>query len=349
MPTELVIKDVQYILNHCTKYLARDNIDERNSPLGIFAGQERAHISDSWRFPIVDSHSGVDADAYEWNDVTFVWPLIANKPEPAQVQLLTTGNTLYEPITLNRVDNSIYWSCTLKLRKGERHRYLFLVDGRPELDSINPQTQFLSNGERWSSFFTWAFNQPVSFERWEFVILDRLTRHILPFNTREAQNFVNRGFNEGNVGHLYRLDIAAGVANYIDNIVAREESHRLYAYKTSLEMIDQILRRRHPGKDPEFMPESSYVRLYEEMASASPPLFQDGWDQNKYHDPTHFLYLLRRHAITGAFSHPKYGGNPGGMSWAYLSEHYRTDDGTTAFDWRQAIEQPLGTNADYKG
>lgn len=349
MRAEVVKKDVQYVLNHCAKYLARDNADERHSPLGIFQGQERARVSEAWRFPVIDSHDGTEPDAYEWNDVTFVWVLRRDAPAPGKVEVITTCNSLYDPVPLARVEDSVYWSCTLKVRKGERHRYLFLVDETPTLDPINPQTQVLSNGETWSSCFTWAYNQPVSFERWEFIILDRLTRHILPFNSKDAINFQKRGANEGNVGHLYRLDISAGVSNYIDNVVAREERHRLYAYKTCLEMIDQILRRRHPGKDPEFLNESSYLRLYDEMANTSSELFQDGWDRNRYNDPGHFLYLLRRHAITGAFAHPKYGGNPGGMAWAYLSEHYRTNSGDTAFDWRRSIERPLGVSSEYRG
>lgn len=346
---QIINKSSQYVLNHCTKYLARDNTDNRHSFLGMFDDQYRARISEAWRFPIIDSHDSSEADAYEWNDVTFVWFGEPGMPQPAAVELLSTSNALYDPIPLNRIEDSLYWACTLKIRKCEAHRYLYLVDGRPQVDRINPQTQILSNGETWSRFFTWAYNQPLILERWEFAVLDRLTRHILPFNSKEAQNFLKRGANEGNVGHLYRLDIPAGVANYIDNILAREERHRLYAYKTCLEMIGQVLSRRNNGKDPEFVSESSYVGLLDDMANASSSLFQDGWDRNRYNDPPHFLYLLRRHSITGAFAHPKYGGNPGGMAWAYLSEHYRTNAGVTAFDWRQAIEPPLGTSSEYRG
>jgi len=349
MQAEIVQRDTQYLLNHCTKYLARDNVDERHSLLGVYAGQQRARISESWRFPLVDTHDGSDDMVSGWNDVTFFYSIARDEGAHGNVDLITTCNALYEPVQLSRIDDSTYWSCTLKVKKGERHRYLFLVDGEVTTDPINPQTETLSTGEVWSSFFTWGYNQPVSFEKWEFLILDRLTRHILPFNSKEAKNFLSRGVNEGNVGHLYRLDISVGVANYIDNIVAREERHRLYAYKTCLEMIDTIVRRRNPGKDPEFINESSYTGLYDEMANSSPALFADGWDRTRYNDPGHFLYLLRRHAFTGAFAHPKYGGNPGGMAWAYLSEHFRTNTGATAFDWRRAIEPPLGTSTEYRG
>jgi hypothetical protein len=309
----------------------------------------RARFSEPWRFPVIDSHSSEAVDAYEWNDVTFVYSVARDVPLANSVELISTCNTLYEPIPLTRVEESIYWACTLKIRKAERHRYLFIVDGKLLLDPINPQTETLNSGETWSSFFTWAYNQPISFEPWEFVILERLTRHILPFKTAEAENFLRGGANEGTVRHLYRLYESVGVANYIDKIVAREERHRLYAYKACLEVIDTILRRRHPGKDPAFIDRSSYERLYDEMANGSDTLLQDGWDRNRYNDPWHFLHLLRRHAITGAFSHPKYGGNAGAMAWAYLSERYKTDHGDTALDWKQAMEQPLGTSREYRG
>jgi hypothetical protein len=349
MAVTVLSKDTTYILNQCTKYLARDNRDERHNALGIYDGQTRARISEPWRFPVIDSHSGEAPDRYDWNDVTFIYAAAADAPLPGTVELLSTCNTLYEPVPLRRVEDSIYWACTLKIRKAERYRYLFIVDGKLLLDPINPQTETLSNGETWSSFFTWAYNQPISFERWEFVILERLTRHILPFKTEEAENFLRRGANEATVRHLYRLYESVGVANYIDKIVAREERHRLYAYKTCVEMIDAILRRRHPGKDPAFIDRSSYERLYDEMANRSDTLLEDGWDPNRYSDPWHFLYLLRRHAITGAFSHPKYGGNAGAMAWDYLRERYKSDDGGTAFNWKHAMEQPLGTSDEYRG
>ena len=345
------MRDDQYVLNHCTKYLARDNTDQRHSFSGIDDGKPRARLSEAWRFPIVDSHDGDEADAYEWNDVTFVYAIARDGPVPAAIELVSTCVALNAPVALKCVGDSIFWACTLKVRKGERHRYVFLVEGNVLADPVNPQTQRTPSGETWSSFFTWAATQPVTFERWEFVILERLTRHVLPFKTKEAENFLKRGANEGNVGHLYRLDVSVGVTNYIDKALAREERHQLYAYKTCLEMIDAVLRRRHPGKDPEFVDKSSYERLYNEMAAngTNTALFQDGWDRSRYESPFHFLYLLRRHAITGAFAHPKYGGNAGGMAWAYLGERYAADGGATAFDWRKAIEPPLGASTEYRG
>jgi hypothetical protein len=240
------------------------------------------------------------------------------------------------------VGASRFYACSVVVPKMRRFRYKFLINGIAELDRINPQIETLVTGDTWSSVFTWSYNQPITFERWEFVILDRLARHILPFNTVEAQNYLERHAGDPTAGHLYRLDVSVGVANFIDKIVAREERHRLYAYRSCLEMIDAILRRRYPGRDPEFIEERAYVRMYDEMADEAVALFDDGWDRQRYESPRHFLWLLRRHAITGAFSHPKYGGNAAGAAWAYLAER-------CPFDWQQAIEPPLGASSEYRG
>jgi len=149
-----VSKDSQYLLNHCTRYLARENQDERHALLGLYVGEPRARISECWRFPIVDSHDGDETDAYEWNDVTFVVVVPDKSATPERIELVSTCVTLYEPIPLARVEDSIYWTCTLKLPKARRFRYLFAIDGRLAQDPINPQEETLPNGDRWSSFFT---------------------------------------------------------------------------------------------------------------------------------------------------------------------------------------------------
>jgi hypothetical protein len=93
------------------------------------------------------------------------------------------------------------------------------------------------------------------------------------------------------------------------------------------------------------MPKEMYRDLYEQMATGSVP----DWDYQRYNNPRYFLQLLRRHVFTGAFSHPKYGGNIGATGWAYLEEKYRDDRGQTLFNWRRIIEKPLGVSADYHG
>lgn len=349
MSAATVDRGSEYVLNHCTKLLARDNTDGRHSFFGTQDGRPRARIAEAWRFPIVDAHHEQGVNRFAWNDVTFVIMISPEANAPTRVELVTTAHRLNDPIQLYRVDDSIFFARTLRVPSGQRFRYRFIIDGSATLDPINPQTETLDSGDTWSTFFTWACTESISFERWELTLLDRLARHILPFNSLEAENFQERGANEGSVGNLYRLDISVGVANYIDKIVAREERHQRGAYKTCLEMLDRILRKRNPGKDPEFLFESQFLRLYDEMDALAPALFNDGWDRQRYNDPQYFLKLLRRHAWTGAFAHPKYGGNPGAMAWAYLSERFTTDTGTTAFDWRRAIEPPLGTSTEYLG
>lgn len=93
------------------------------------------------------------------------------------------------------------------------------------------------------------------------------------------------------------------------------------------------------------MPEQDFVALYNQMASGTVP----GWDPAAYGSPSYFLYLLRRHTFCGAFCHPKYGGNAGATGWAWIAERFRDGEGKTLFDWRRALEQPLGTSAEYRG
>ena len=98
------------------------------------------------------------------------------------------------------------------------------------------------------------------------------------------------------------------------------------------------------------MPAEDYVQLYDAMA-ASRSADQNpipGWDYGAYGNPAFFLYLLRRHAVTAAFCHPRYAGNVGAAGWAYLSERYKDEDGHTLFDWRPAVEPPLGTSPHYR-
>ena len=54
-----------------------------------------------------------------------------------------------------------------------------------------------------------------------------------------------------------------------------------------------------------------YFDLYNEMATNQVA----GWNYDAYGSPQFFLYLLRRHVVTGAFCHPKYGGNVGAAGW----------------------------------
>lgn len=352
MPVEVLQKDDLYILNQCTKFLARENIDARHNFGQYPAGDLRARICEPWRFPIVDSHSddGNFEGAYSFNQVTFVYAAPALLPQ--SVALIGSFANLYQPIALRRVQDTPYYTVTLVVPKGEVHTYKFLVDGQAIVDPINPQQTALDNGKTWSRFFTQLASQPISFERWELAILGRFTNHILPFETESARGFLSRFYDsldrqskDSQYAHAYRLDQPVGVVNFIDKLVAKEENHHLIDYKICLEVIDRLLRQRNPYIDPAEMPKELYRDLYLQMATDNVP----GWDTGRYNSPRYFLQLLRRHVFTGAFSHPKYGGNSGAAGWAYLEEKYRDGTGQTLFNWRRIMEKPLGSSPDYHG
>ena len=185
---EILDKDDVSVLNVCAKYLARADESPRHN-FGQFAASDpRARICEAWRFPVIDSYSDGrnQAASYAFNEVTFVHGL-PWVPSPNAVGVVGTFASLHEPIPLRRIPATPFFTCTLKIPKGEVHTYKFIVDGVPMPDAINPQRVTLENGREWSRFFTHLCSQPVSFERWELSILDRLTTHILPFRTERRR------------------------------------------------------------------------------------------------------------------------------------------------------------------
>ena len=356
---KVVQKDDRYVLNHCTKYLARRNNDNRHDFGQYDVSDPRANICEAWRFPIIDSYAGDPGeDAYAFNTVTFIW--MARHGTAPRVEIIGTFSTLYDAIPLRRVafsdTPSDYFAVSVRVPKGQTYRYKFIVDGVACLDPINPQTAREPNGDVWSRFFTHLCTQPLSFEAWEFAILERLVDHIMPFRTDGGQNFLQRYYNmldeqskDTQYAFAYRLDQSIGIVNFIDNLVAHEERHHLVDYKTCLRLIAQIVRQRAPGVEPADAPKEIYIDLYGEMASGN----VNGWDAAAYNNPPYFLQILRRHAFTGAFAHPKYGGNVGALGWMYLADRFAipvvAGGPSTLFNWTRAIEQPLGTNPDYRG
>ncbi|MCK9605870.1 MAG: gluconate 2-dehydrogenase subunit 3 family protein [Methylomonas sp.] len=347
-----VKKESQYVFNHCAKYLARDNSDIRHN-FGQFTDNDpAARICESWRFPIIDSYSdGIDFEtSYAFNTVTFIYPDFDRSVE--NVAVIGSFANLYEPMSLTRVENSCYFALSLLIPKGQVHTYQFLVDGVLKLDPINPQTVTLDNGKTWSRFFTEFCTVPLSFERWEMVLLDRLTDHILPFHTESGENFLDRYYENldraaknAQFAHAYRLDQSVGVVNFIDKLLARSERHFLDDYHTCLDLTNSILRGRSVAEIAA-MPKAMFVDIYAEMASGS----VNGWDYTRYSNPRFFLQLLRRHTFTGAFAHPKYGGNSAASAWAFLEERYKSKvTGETLFDWGRVIEKPLGFAPNYHG
>lgn len=358
MATQLVERDEQYILNQCTKYLARDNAETRHDFGQYTAGDERGRIAEAWRFPVVDSYfDGVStAASYTYNAVTFVYRHPSADPVPGQVGVVGTFGELWSPVPLTAVrfagDDTGLYAVTVRVPKGQVHRYKFVVDGRYVLDPINPQTTTLDNGEVWSRLFTDACQIPLELDRRERRLLERLVAHLLPFRLEENRRFVrgvydslDRAGRAREFPLAYRLDEQIGVVNYIDKLIAREERHNAYAYHTCLDIVDDLLRTRNGGADPGRLPPEVYADLYADMADDH----VEGWDTGRYNSPRYFLLLLRRHAMTGAFVHPRHGGNSGAAGWMYLEDRFKDPTGETLFAWRRSIEQPLGDNADYRG
>ena len=357
-------KDETYVLNHCTRFLARDNEDSRHNYGQYDSTDPRGRISEAWRFPIIDSYyDGHDYKAsHDFNIVTFVYQN-RDLRFGSDIGVLGTFTDFFDPVPLRQVGDSVYWAATIVVPKRQSHLYKFVAGGRVFLDPVNPQLVTRQDGSQWSRFFTEYCTDILSFERWEVQLLERMTNYILPFRSIEGQRFLDIYYNgldrQGKAtqyARAYRLNQPVGVVNFIDKIVSRAESHRLMDYKVCLELIDRVMRLRDPYEDPAQMPDAAYDGLYESLADASQAIA--GWDYARYASPRFFLQLLRRHTYTGAFSHPKHGGNAGGAGWAYLAGNLvdpvsgNLPDPLTAapyFDWSRALEWPLGRNVEYRG
>ena len=348
------MRDDQYVLNHCTTYLARsDKAPRHDFGFGHYEeGNAGARIREAWRFPIVDScglPAGGEPES-KFNDVTFVFPDFEMQRD--SVAVVGTFDKLYQPIELRRIDflgePTAYFAVTVPVPKRGIFHYRFMVDGEFVIDKVNPQNDRLDNGELWSRFFTWECTSPVVLQRWQLGILERFCDHILPFRTKEGERFFSWYYkhlaDEAKAGAIrgsFRIDDSAGAANYIDKILAKEERHHFGDYKICLKQLRRIIQEREPDFAPENASEKTYVEIYKEMATG-PIGDVAGWNLSEYGSPRHFLNLLRRHAFTGAFSHPKYGGNVTTAGWQFLQSRF-------PFEWQQSLEQPLGTSTSYRG
>jgi hypothetical protein len=356
MAATTVDRDDQYVLNHCTRFLARDGADRRHDFGQYDPGDPRAAICEAWRFPVVDSHyDGTSVESsYPYNDVTFVHD--GRAAAARAVAIVGTFGDLWSPVPLRplrfRGAGTGFSSLTVRVPKGQVHVYKLQVDGEYVADPINPQRVVLDNGQTWSRFFTDACQVPLVLGRRERDLLGRLVAHVLPFRLDENRRFLRQVYSALDRASrvrafplAYRLDEDVGVVNYIDKVLARSEQHNLVNYRICLALVDGLLRARSGGADPLTLPADVYVDLYQEMETDHVA----GWDTGRYRSPRFFLLLLRRHAMTGAFAHPKAGGNSGTAGWTYLESRFRDDAGATLFDWRRAIEAPLGHNTDYRG
>lgn len=354
MATIICEFDETYVCSHCTKYLARDykTVTARHNYGDYATNDQRASIAEAWRFPIVDAAPEAGQNGgYKDNRVTLVY-FDAFATPPGSVGVIGTFANLYEPIPLRRVGSTPYFAITLLIPKGEVHTYQFIVDGRATLDPINPQRCQSDSKDTWSRFFTWGTTTFVTLERWEAALVTRLAEHILPFASQSGRNFLDRYYfsldrdqRDMLYPNAYRFDENVGVVNYIDKILAREELHHLPDYRVCLAQLERILRKRDPVTEPTQAGRELYMRLYDQMGTDQ----VGDWDYSQYQSPRYFLQLLRRHVVTGAFSHPKYGGNAGGAGWAYLEDRYRRANDETLFAWRKHQEPPLGESSEYVG
>ena len=355
-PMTLTLPD-DYYLNFCAKHLARTNREPRHTYGCACGGDDpRTSLSECWRLPLIDAHHDpADPDGSAGvNAVSFVYDARGRAAEP-EVCVVGTFAGLHRNVPLRPVrflgEPTGYQAVTVLVPKGQAHIYQFVADGVPELDPVNVQRVALDNGRVWSRFFTDGCTATLMFERWECRLLERLTAHVLPFRTRDGELFLKTFFDPGTrrpgagAAPAHRIDQAVGVVNFIDKVVAREERHHYTDYRLALSIVRDVLRSRFPGTDPADAPRAAFVALYDQMGRGDVP----GWDYEKYHDPRYFLQLLRRHTITGAFAHPRYGGNTLAAGWAFLEDRYRDAAGDTLFDWRRAVESPLGANPDYRG
>lgn len=273
-------------------------------------------------------------------------------------EVAVTGSftELHQPVALRQVaflgEPSGIWALTVRVPKGQVHTYKLRIDGAWQVDPINPQVVTLDNGREWSRFFTEGCQIPLTLARRERELLGRIVAHLLPFRSGQNAKFIrqvyeslDRGERERQFPLAYRLDEEVGVVNYIDKVIARAERHNADDYHSCLANLDGVLRARYQGRDPLTLPPEAFADLYGEMARDDVA----GWDRTRYASPRFFLLLLRRHAMTGAFVHPRHGGNSGTAGWVYLESRFRDANDATLFDWRQAMEAPLGRNTDYRG
>lgn len=358
MGVELLPLDHQGILNLISRQLSRTAPQPRHQ-YGQYSDplDPRARFCEPWRFPAIGSFRDPATPdlGHDFNRVTFVFrdPLGAI---PGVVAVGGTFGSFQQPVALERLpyegSHSIYRAVAIKVPKGQVHTYTYYVDGVATLDPINPQRTADEAGNLRSRFFTALCTQPLSFNRWQYALMSRLTDHILPLRTAAGRKFLGDYYNHlgrqqrnAQYPRAFRLDEPVGVVNFIDKLLAREEAHHLIDYRICLGQLASILKRRYAMLDPSAVPREEFADLYDQMANNS----VNGWDYTAYNEPAYFLKLLRRHSYTGAFSHPRHGGNAGAAGWAYLEETCRGPANESCFNWRHALEAPIGLNPEYFG
>ncbi len=154
------------------------------------------------------------------------------------------------------------------------HTYKFAVDGRYQLDPVNPQRSVAGNGPPWSRFFTDASQVPLVLSRREREVLGRLVTHLLPFRLAENRQFIQEAYTSSTVpaGGGVPAGLPAGRGGghrqlHRPGAGSPPEQHNADDYHTFLPIIDGLLRARAGGKDPLQLPIEDYAQLYGEMAT----------------------------------------------------------------------------------
>ena len=95
MADAFFFKDEQYLLNRCTKYLARYEVDYRHTYSTDGIQRPTDNIAEAWRFPIIDTYAGgansvTNTDDFDnYNEVTFIYAG-SNAQTPRDVRVLCT-------------------------------------------------------------------------------------------------------------------------------------------------------------------------------------------------------------------------------------------------------------------
>ena len=334
MRVEVLPTDDQLVLNYSSKIITtveNNNKSAQNDPA----------------FPVIIPFF---SDKHKYNEVTFIYFLDDhNRNNDNTTFIVGNFDHLYMSFQLTPVyfqkEKTKFYAITLKLPVARLFRYRFKKDNIFFNDPLNPFTITTDNGLKWSAFHTENYRAPLCFEEWEQKLLNRFISYILPIHTDEFKTFVkyhSGKFDNETKSLVSRLDYDLGVTNFIDKLLARHEPHHLIRYKKCLLEMKRLLLNKNKAQEPEHMDDNCYEWLYSAMQTPN----SEHW-QLKEIKSIDFLKTFRRHIITGALSHPRHGGNTNAIGWKFLESMLSDEKGDTYFDWRRALEKPLGINQDY--
>ena len=356
---EIVDRGDDYVLSNCAKFLARDFGGARHAERPEDDGTLRAHIAEAWRFPLVDTWADGEhfVETYGLNSVTFVHAAIGGIPLPATVSVV--GTFTDAPLTLRRIGDTPYHAATVVLPKGVAHRYRFVADGAEGPDPVNPQqvtglrglNAGAGDGAVWSRFFTQLCTEPLVLDDGQRALLGPAHPLRAALRHRRGRGVIGAHSTGGRAGPR------PGGASRSPPVRRPARPRQLHRQgpgprggppagrlpASAWPAHRRVLADRDPGVAP-----AAHARRRARSVSTRrwPATRSPGWDHARYGQPAFFLQGPAAPRLYGRVRHPKYGGNVGGAGWACLDERFTDGDGNTLFDWRQVMEQPLGTSTD---